>query len=92
MTEPVFSRPTSSPFFEKNDVVLKVMLPERMNDDVKRAAREHGYGSTSEFVRDWLAVKLYGERHVLNVHEHRVAMLARNMAANGAGSEPGGAS
>jgi hypothetical protein len=75
----VFSRPTSMPTAEKNDIAIKTMVSDRVNDDLRRFAREQGYGSVSDCVRELLMVALYGRDHLLSLHQQRISALAKNL-------------
>jgi hypothetical protein len=68
------------PTAEKNTVTLKTCVTDTMDDDLRRFAREHGFSSTSDCLRELLRVALYGEDHVVNLHRERIRALARNLA------------
>jgi Arc/MetJ-type ribon-helix-helix transcriptional regulator len=76
---PLSSRPTTSPFHEKNDIAVKAMVSERVNDDLRKFARDNGFTSQSDLIREALKLVLYGEQHVLNMHRARIEALAKNL-------------
>lgn len=82
-TAALASRPTSMPTHEKNDMTVKAMVSERVNDDLRRFARENGYQSVSDCVRELLMVALYGQDHLLTLHQRRIRALAQNLAGIG---------
>lgn len=78
------SRPTSSPLAGKFDVCTKVMLNDEMSDALRIASREHGFLSVSDCLREVIAVFLYGEDQLIDLHASRIKTLAKNMAKKAA--------
>lgn len=78
------SRPTSSPLHGKFDVCVKVMLNDEMSDALRAASREHGFGSVSDCLREVIAVFLFGEERLIDLHASRIKTLAKNMARKAA--------
>lgn len=77
------SRPTSSPLTGKFDVCVKVMLNDEMSDALRLRARELGFGSVSDCLRETIAVFLFGEERLIDLHAERIRMLAKNVARKG---------
>jgi Arc/MetJ-type ribon-helix-helix transcriptional regulator len=78
------SRPAGSSYTaEKNDVTIKSCITDSMDQDLRLYARQHGYASTSDLIREALKLVLYGEQHVLNMHRARIESLARNLSRAG---------
>lgn len=78
------SRPTSSPLAGKHDAVIKVALTDGMADAVRAAARDAGFGSVSDFLRELIGANLYGEQGWIDLHAERIKRLARNTAQKAA--------
>jgi Arc/MetJ-type ribon-helix-helix transcriptional regulator len=78
------SRPAGSSYTaEKNDVTIKSCITDSMDQDLRLYARQHGYASTSDLIREALKLVLYGEQHVLNMHRARIESLAKNLSRSG---------
>lgn len=88
-SEVAFSRPTGAITIEKNDVPLKTHVNERLADDLRRFARDHGYSSVSDLVRELLTVAMYGSAHLVSLHAARIDALAQNLVRNRDNSEGG---
>lgn len=82
--EVIASRPTSSPLTGKFDVCVKVMLNDEMSDALRLRARELGFGSVSDCLRETIAVFLFGEERLIDLHADRIRTLAKNMARKAA--------
>lgn len=74
------SRPTSSALAGKFDVCVKVLLNDELSDELRIWARERGYGSVSDCLREAVIVMLRGEEYLTSLHAERIASLARNVA------------
>lgn len=74
------SRPTSAAFAGKFDVAVKVLLNDELSDELRVFARENGYGSVSDCLRELVIVAVRGEDFLVSLHADRIAQLARNVA------------
>lgn len=74
---PTLSRPTRASLGEKQTVVVKTMVSDDVDDALKRFARDRGYGSVSDCVRELILVALYGEDFIASLHRERLASLYR---------------
>ncbi len=74
------SRPTSAALSGKFDVVVKTLLNDELSDELRVFARENGYGSVSDCLRELLIVAMRGEEYLASLHAQRIAALARNVA------------
>jgi len=74
------SRPTSSALAGKFDVVNKVLLNDELSDELRAWARENGYPSVSDCLREMVIVMLRGENYLASLHSQRISALARNLA------------
>lgn len=74
------ARPTSSAFAGKFDVPVKVLLNDELSDELRVFARENGYGSVSDCLRELVIVAVRGEDFLLSLHADRISQLARNVA------------
>lgn len=81
-TSVLASRPTGMPSTEKNSVTVKACITDTMDDDLRKFARENGFGSTSDCIREVLRLALYGPDHVLDLHRARIEALARNLVGS----------
>lgn len=79
------SRPTSAALGGKCTVPLKTLVPDEVADDFARFARERGYGSTSDALRDIVLVAMHGKDYLLNLHRARIDALASNLTGIGTG-------
>lgn len=79
------SRPTSSALAGKNTVPLKTLVPDEFADDFQRFAKDRGYGSASDCMREVLMVSVYGSEWLANLHRQRIESLARNGSEIGTG-------
>jgi hypothetical protein len=76
------ARPTSQGF-GKCTATLKTLVPDEAKDDFVRRARELGYGSDSDALRELVFIFTYGADHLAKVHTDRINRVAGNMAAIG---------
>lgn len=74
------SRPTSSSLPGKFDVCVKVLLNDELSDELRVFAREGGYGSVSDCLRELVIVAIRGEEYLTSLHAQRIKTLARNVA------------
>lgn len=77
MSPPTFSRPTSSAFAGKQTCPLKTMVADTASDDFKKFARDRGYASDSDCLREIVLVAIYGFEHVADLHRARIASLVQ---------------
>jgi hypothetical protein len=76
------ARPTSQGF-GKCTAPLKTLVPDEAKDDFIRRARELGYGSDSDALRELVFIFTYGADHLAKVHTDRITRVAGNMAGIG---------
>lgn len=76
---PLSARPTSSGL-GKCISVLKTTVPEELAEEASKAAREGGYGSVSDWLREVVIVNLRGADWLLNVHANRIGALVQKSA------------
>lgn len=74
------SRPTSAALAGKFDVVVKTLLNDELSDELRVFARENGYGSVSDCLRELVIVAMRGEAYLTSLHAERISSLARNVA------------
>lgn len=72
MSNVAFSRTGRSSPLGKCTAVLQTKVPEEVAEALKRRAVDAGYGSVSEFLRDWICVEILG-------HEHYAKLLAQRL-------------
>ena len=77
------ARPTSSAMNGKQTATLKTLVTDEVSDDFARFARERGFGSTSDALRELVVVALYGADFLIDLHRKRIASLGVNRAAIG---------
>jgi Arc/MetJ-type ribon-helix-helix transcriptional regulator len=82
-----FSRPTSSLYAEKHDVRVATFVSDRLDDKLRKAARDNGFNSKSDFVRFCLELVLDGPDHVMSVQRQRIEALAQNLRGTVPGVE-----
>lgn len=74
------SRPTSAALAGKFDVVVKTLLNDELSDELRVFARDNGYGSVSDCLRELVIVAIRGEDYLTSLHAERIRSLARNVA------------
>ena len=84
-TAVAFSRPVSCPLSGKQSCVLKTSVTDEIADDFVRLARDKGYASTSDALRDRVIVALRGPDYLADLHRQRIHSLAQNLNGNGTG-------
>ena len=62
---------------------LKTLVSDDVSDDFGRFARERGFGSTSDALRELVLVALYGTDYLVNLHRKRIESLGVNRSAIG---------
>ena len=78
-----FARPTSSALLGKQTATVKTSVYDEVAEDFSRFARERGYGSGSDCLREIVMRALYGEDWLVNLHRQRIASLSQNLPAIG---------
>lgn len=81
-----FARPTSSALLGKQTATLKTSVTDEFSEVFARWARDRGYGSGSDCMREVLYAAVYGPDWLIDVHRQRIASLAQNLA--GIGTQP----
>jgi hypothetical protein len=79
----VSARPTSSAMLGKQNCQLKTLVSDEVCDEFGRFARERGFGSTSDALRELVLVALYGPDFLIDLHRKRIASLGVNRSAIG---------
>lgn len=82
----VAARPTSSAFAGKQTAVLKTLVSDEVCDDFGRFARERGFGSTSDALRELIYVAMYGADFLVDLHRKRIASLVISTSEIGTGA------
>lgn len=77
------SRPTSTGMSGKFDVCTKVLLNDELADELRAWARENGYPSVSDCLREMVIVMLRGPDFLASLHANRIEALAKNLARKG---------
>lgn len=77
-----FSRPTTSGFGKCTET-LKCLVPDETKTDFARVARERGYPSDSDCLRELVMAFTYGPEHLRRLHANRIDALAKSMAGIG---------
>lgn len=79
----VFARPTSSAMNGKQTATLKTMVSDEVAEDFARFARQRGYPSQSDCLRELVMTAVYGPEHVANLHRERIVSLFGDRSAIG---------
>lgn len=74
----LLSRPTSAAFAGKQTATLKCNVTDEVSEEFGRFARERGYASTSDCLRELVIVALYGAETLTDLHRQRIKALVRN--------------
>lgn len=82
------SRRITSPSSGKCDAVIKTTVTFELADLLTHRARELGYRSTADCLREIVEVALLGSEHVLSLHQRRIDALAQNRPDAGPPSAP----
>ncbi|HEY9028796.1 MAG TPA: hypothetical protein VIP05_31190 [Burkholderiaceae bacterium] len=73
---PMFARSTGLPAsMGKATCAVKTLVPDEVNDDLVRVAREHGM-TVSDFLRNLILVRLYGFDMVASMQRRSLEMVA----------------
>lgn len=83
----VFARTSASHPLGKCTESVKTFVPEEIKDELSRKARELGYGSESEYVRELVIVALRGIEYLTSLHAERLERMSQNLAGIGKGSD-----
>lgn len=79
----VFARPTTAAMTGKQTATLKTMVTDEVAEDFARFARQRGYPSQADCLRELLLTALYGPDHVADLHRQRIASLFGDRSAIG---------
>lgn len=79
----VSARPTSSAAMGKQTVVLKTLVSDEFDEQFRRFARERGYGSTSDCLREIAICAVLGSDYLADLHRSRIESLGRNLSKIG---------
>jgi hypothetical protein len=77
------ARPTSSAMNGKQTSVLKTLVTDDVSDDFGKFARDRGFGSTSDALRELILVAMYGPDFLVDLHRKRINSLGVNRSAIG---------
>lgn len=72
------ARPTSSAMGGKQTCPLKTLVTDDVGEDFARFARDRGYGTTSDALRELVIVAVYGPEYLANLHRKRIDSLVSN--------------
>lgn len=67
----------------KQTCTLKTLVTDEAAEDFARFARERGYVSTSDALRELVLVAVYGCAYLTDLHKRRIESLASNRHATG---------
>ena len=79
----VFARPTTAAMTGKQTAVLKTMVADEVAEDFARFARQRGYPSQSDCLRELVLTAIYGAEHVADLHRQRITSLFGDRSAIG---------
>ena len=79
-----FARPTSSALLGKQTATLKTSTTDEFADLFSRWARERGFGSSSDCMREVLYIAVLGPDWLIDLHRQRIASLSQNLSGIGA--------
>jgi hypothetical protein len=85
---PSFSRPTSSSLGGKQTVPIKTMVSDEVAEAFGAFAKQRGYGSASDCMRELILVAVYGEDFIASLHRERITSLYRKGSATGQEVQP----
>lgn len=74
----LLARPTSAAFGGKQTATLKCNVTDEVSDEFNKFARERGYASTSDCLRELVIVALYGAETLTDLRRQRISALVRN--------------
>lgn len=67
----------------KQTATLKTMVADEVAEDFARFARQRGYPSQSDCLRELVLTAIYGPEHVANLHRERIVSLFGDRSAIG---------
>lgn len=67
----------------KQTATLKTMVSDEVAEDFARFARQRGYPSQSDCLRELVMTAVYGSEHVANLHRQRIVSLFGDRSAIG---------
>ena len=79
----MFSRPTSAALSGKQTATLKTMVTDEVADEFKKFARERGYASDSDCMRELILVAVFGPEYLTDIHRARIQSLVQHRATTG---------
>lgn len=79
----LLSRPTSSAFAGKQTATLKTSVSDEVHDAFERFARNRGYASSSDCLRELIHVTVFGAKTMADLHRQRIESLVPNGAETG---------
>lgn len=83
----VFARPTTAAMTGKQTATLKTMVTDEVTDEVAddfaRFARQRGYPSQADCLRELVLTAMYGPDHVADLHRQRIQSLFGDRSAIG---------
>lgn len=71
-----FHRTAGSSPLGKCDATLKTSVPEDTKIDFERLARDRGFGSSAEMLREMVLMVTYGESMVRTLYERRMSAMS----------------
>ena len=77
------ARPTSSAMNGKQTCALKTLVTDEVGEEFAKFARERGYPSASDCLRELVMVSVYGPDYLSDLHRRRIASLGLNRSAIG---------
>ena len=79
----LFSRPTSTVLGGKQSATLKTSVSDEVHERFQAYARERGYQSDSDCLRELVLVALFGVEALADLHRRRIESLAQHKATTG---------
>lgn len=82
-TSLLLSRPTSSAVSGKQTAILKTAVTDEVSDAFSKFARDRGYPSVSDCLRELVISAVWGPDYLVDLHRQRIASLALNQTETG---------
>ena len=79
----LFSRPTSTVLGGKQTATLKTNVSDEVHERFQAYARERGYQSDSDCLRELILVALFGVEAMADLHRRRIESLGQNRTSTG---------
>ena len=67
----------------KQTCSVKTLVTDEVAEDFARFARDRGFGSTSDALREILIAAVYGSDYLIDLHRKRIESLGMNKSAIG---------